>query len=289
MAAELAKAGIDISPLGKWGWGKEYSTPRDKLYTDVAIYLLKEKKVNLLLLHLITPDGVEHAYGPHTREAYQAVAESDVHLRSIWNVLNEPPFAGRSAMFVVSDHGFAPYDKMIRPNVVLKELGLIAVGADGKVTDRRAWCVPQGGSAFVYLLNAERQKETVSQVHKKLADLEGVSAVLTPEEFSKLGLPSPKDNSEAPDLVLLTGPGYSFADAASGPAVVNAGGHKGTHGHDPRPDYMHATFVAAGAGIKPGVKLKTIKNTDVAPTIARLLGVELKNVDGRALSEVLVP
>ena len=289
MAAELAQAGIDISPLGQWGWSKEHSTSRDKLYTDVALYLLNEKKINLLLLHLITPDGVEHAYGPHTREAYQAVAESDAHVRALWNALQAPPLTGKSALFVVSDHGFAPYDKFIRPNVALMELGLIATDAAGKVTERKAWCVPQGGSAFVYVLDGKRRQETVSQLEEKLAALEGVSDVLTPPDFRELGVPNPKDNPEAPDLILLTGPGYSFADATSGPAVADAGGQKGTHGHDPRPDYMQATFVAAGAGIKPGVKLKTIRNTDVAPTIARLLGLELKGVDGRVLSEVLEP
>src|SRR3954463_8706462 len=76
-AAELAAAGIDIAPLGKWGWDKKFSTPRDELYTRVARYLLDHQRPNLLLVHLITPDGVEHAYGPHTPEAYQAVGESD--------------------------------------------------------------------------------------------------------------------------------------------------------------------------------------------------------------------
>ena len=45
----------------------------------------------------------------------------------------------------VSDHGFAPYEKFIRPNVVLKELGLIETDAKDKVTNRKAWCVAQGG------------------------------------------------------------------------------------------------------------------------------------------------
>jgi hypothetical protein len=50
---------------------------------------------------------------------------------------------------------------------------------------------------------------------------------------------------------------------------------------------MHATFLAAGAGIKPGVKLDIIKNTDVAPTIAHLLAVPLKDTDGQVLKEIL--
>jgi hypothetical protein len=45
--------------------------------------------------------------------------------------------------------------------------------------------------------------------------------------------------------------------------------------------------VAWGAGIKPGAKLGTINNTDVAPTMAALLGLKIKDADGRVLKEIL--
>ncbi len=110
--------------------------------------------------------------------------------------------------------------------------------------------------------------------------------MLHPNEFIKLGVPCRPQNAEAPDLVLTTGPGYSFANNVTGDAIADAGGSKGSHGHDPRPDYMHAMFVAAGEGIKPGAKLETINNVDVAPTIAHLLGLKMKS-DGRVLKEAL--
>jgi predicted AlkP superfamily pyrophosphatase or phosphodiesterase len=284
---ELGEAGTDISKLGTWGWNKQYSTERDVLYTRVTQYLLEKKHANLVLVHLITPDGVEHGYGPHTPEAYVAVAESDRRVGEIWASLQKPPLAGKATLFVVSDHGFAPYEKIVRPNVVMQKLGLVTADAEGKVTDRQAWCVAQGGSAFLYVLDTARQAEIVAQLKEKFTGHEGVAAVLEPKEFGALGLPDPATNPQAPHLVLSAKPGYSFNDALGGEAIIPTDGLKGTHGHDPRPDYMHATFIAAGAGIKPGTKLDVIKNTDVAPTIARLLGLELKDVDGRVLEEIL--
>ena len=50
---------------------------------------------------------------------------------------------------------------------------------------------------------------------------------------------------------------------------------------------MHGTFVAWGAGIKPGAKLGTVDNIDVAPTLAALLGMTMKDVDGKVLREAL--
>jgi hypothetical protein len=165
----------------------------------------------------------------------------------------------------------------------------VTVDDQQKVTDRKAWCVAQGGASFVYVIDESRRAEMTAQLKQKLAALEGVTAVVEPQNYGRLGLPSPDANPESPHLVLLTGPGYSFADALTPPAIADAGGHKGTHGHDPAPGYMHATFVAAGAGIKPGVKLEIIRNTDVAPTIAQLMGLTMPAVDGRVLKEVLNP
>jgi hypothetical protein len=51
---------------------------------------------------------------------------------------------------------------------------------------------------------------------------------------------------------------------------------------------MNAIFVAAGSGIKIGTKIPMIENVDVAPTIARLLGISLENAHGRPLGEILV-
>ncbi len=52
--------------------------------------------------------------------------------------------------------------------------------------------------------------------------------------------------------------------------------------------HMDASFVIHGPSIKPGTVIELISNTEVAPTAAQLLGVEMKNVDGRVLTEVMM-
>jgi predicted AlkP superfamily pyrophosphatase or phosphodiesterase len=286
LVAELGEAGIDISKLGVWGWNKQYSTERDVLYTRVARHLLDKHRANLVLVHLITPDGVEHSYGPHTPEAYAAVAESDRRVAEIWETLSKPPLVGQAALFVVSDHGFAKVDANVRPNALFAQLGLVKADKDNKPTERQAWCVAQGGSAFIYVLDAARQTELSAQLKDRLAALDGVAGIVEPKDFAKYGLPDPAKNPQAPHLVLLARPGYAFNDAL-GDVYAKADTVKGTHGHDPRPDYMHATFIAAGAGIKRGAKLEIVRNIDVAPTIAHLMGLSLADTDGRVLKEAL--
>jgi len=288
LVEELDQAGISIAKLGRWGWKKEFAPARDSTYSRVAVHLLNRHRPNLLLLHLITPDQIEHVHGPHTEEAYWAVGNADDRIREIWEILNKSPLAGNSTLFVVSDHGFAAYDKMIYPNILFQQEGLIKLDADGGFDEKHVWSQSSGGSAMIYLLDEANKEPLRTKVRRLLAQLEGVDRVLGFEEFKQYGLPNPAENPQQGDLIAVVKPGYAFGNDYKGTdAIEDVGSSKGTHGHLPEPHYMHATFVAAGAGIRSGTKLKTISNLDVAPTIARLLEVPLPTAEGRVLTEIL--
>ena len=119
LGRELSAGGIDISQLAAWGWKKEYALRRDKLYAQAACFLLEKKGINLLLVHFVSSDGVQHLFGPRTFPAYQVMAFEDRCLKQIWDTIRKPAFARDSTLFVVSDHGFAEYEKLIEPNVIL--------------------------------------------------------------------------------------------------------------------------------------------------------------------------
>jgi hypothetical protein len=52
---------------------------------------------------------------------------------------------------------------------------------------------------------------------------------------------------------------------------------------------MRAALVAAGRGLKTGAKIEHARLIDLAPTVARLLGLELRAARGRVISEVIEP
>jgi len=286
--AELNAANLSIAKLGTWGWDHKYASMRDATYTQVATYLIKKYRPQLLLVHLITPDSFEHDFGPAGEEAYWACGDSDHRVREIWEALQTPELKDRSTLFVVSDHGFAEFTKLVQPNVLFKQLGLIAADTDGKITKRAAWSHSSGGCASIYILDDARREELRKQLKESLAELSGVDRVLDVADFMKHGLPDPKVNPEQADLMLSATPGFNFTnDHKSNDLVIPADGRKGAHGHLPNQRFMHASFLAAGAGIKPGARLDEIRVVDLAPTMAKLLGVTLPNVDGRVLTEVL--
>jgi predicted AlkP superfamily pyrophosphatase or phosphodiesterase len=89
-------------------------------------------------------------------------------------------------------------------------------------------------------------------------------------------------------LFLTARDGYAFAATAGEQVVIDAPeGSRGTHGYPSTDPELQALFIASGRGIKAGVRLETVDNVDVAPTAARLLGLELKDVDGKVLTDIL--
>ena len=102
--------------------------------------------------------------------------------------------------------------------------------------------------------------------------------------------PHHDDDRRAPDLWLAAESGYSFTEVHAGDDVVAPRDSPGgTHGYLPDQPDMLGTLVVSGYGIKAGVKLGKVSSLDVAPTMARLLGVDLPTAEGKVLASALAP
>jgi predicted AlkP superfamily pyrophosphatase or phosphodiesterase len=269
---EMIAAGIinenDISTFAKTNIVR-----RDEIWTDAGVHILRKHKPNLLLFHLLATESGQHRYGARSLGAYTSWALADAHIRRLVEA------AGPNATFiVVSDHGFKTYDKIIRPNA-----WMAAKGMSGDV-----YTIPEGGSAMVYITRASKKAELAPKVRAELTSLQGVSRIIEPSEYQQFGFPPP--NERMADFVILAEDRYAFDGTETGEPLVDvpAGSTPGAHGYVNTDPAMNAAFVASGAGIKKGVKLGVIRNLDVAPTIAHLLGLEMKNIEGQPLSEILV-
>jgi hypothetical protein len=173
------------------------------------------------------------------------------------------------------------------PNAALLKAGLLTA-VDGKVTATQAYVVPEGGSALVYVTVPDPAGEVLARTRQALAALEGIDKVVEPSEFAQYGLPLPSANPQMGALFLTAKDGYAFAAAAGERTVIDAPeGSLGAHGYIAADPDLQSLFIASGRGIRPGMVIDSVNNVDVAPTAATLLGLEMKNVDGRVLSEIL--
>ena len=250
---------------------------RDEIWTQAAEHIIGKHKPNLLLFHLLTTDSAQHRYGAENMPGNTALTLADAKVQRILDALARAGIARRTTVLIVSDHGFKTYTKVIQPNALAAREGL-----GGAV-----WSIPEGGTAMVYVTREERKAELLPRLTRTFAALEGVARVIEPGEFAALGYP-PKPDARMPELVLAAKDGYAFSGAVSGEAVVPTPAPAGAHGYLNTDPAMDAVFVASGAGIRPGARLDRVRTIDIAPTAARLLGLDLPNVEGRVLSEILL-
>jgi predicted AlkP superfamily pyrophosphatase or phosphodiesterase len=283
----------ECQAAGVWADGEPTSSGDRDLYivsdetaTRVFKHILHMHRPNLALLHVIHVDHTEHVSGPRSPEAYAAIRAADEQVREIWELL-KCEFAGQATLVVVSDHGFSPIEHTILPNVTLRDAGLVEVH-DKKVTGGAVHVVVQGGSALIYVLDRPRRAEIIETIKRSFAGSPGIGKVVGPGQLHDHGVAEPTDDPHAPDMILFAGEGYTFAETATGTAAItDESKRRGTHGHDENLPNLHATFVAWGAGIKPGTELGLFDNTDVAPTIAALLGLSMGETDGKPLTAAL--
>jgi predicted AlkP superfamily pyrophosphatase or phosphodiesterase len=253
---------------------------QDEVWTAAAVDIIEKHHPNLLLFHLLTLDDINHAYGPMTPASFTAAAFLDAKVKQIVEAANHSGNARNTTLIVVSDHGFRAYYKKVRPNVLLKENQLL--GFESEHSKAVAWVVPEGGTAGVYVLDRAHRTETVDRLSAIFAKAEGVEKVYAGEELKMLGYPAVGSSDQAPDLVLAARADYMFSGESEGD-YVTAVPQAGTHGYINTDPQMQAIFIANGAGIPRGVRLGNISNLDVAPTIAALLGLQMKGMDGHAI------
>ena len=269
--AELAALGYPMDRQGEWALLPKRFL-KDEMVGAVAAHVARRHEPALLLLHFLCVDSLQHLYGPRSPEAYWALQYVD---GLIGRFLDSLPDLDRTTVFVVSDHGFLPSHREIRPNVKLRKLG----------AQREARFVMNHGAGALYRLDGDLA--AVHQLAREIAAMEGVSGMWPASEYGALGLPVPTDHPQVADVMLEAAPGYSYGDTAEGDEEHGAPKYLGTHGQRPLYGDNAAFFLAAGAGIGRGVALGPIRSRDVAPTAAAVLGLRMEAVEGVVLSRTL--
>jgi predicted AlkP superfamily pyrophosphatase or phosphodiesterase len=270
--AELGALGFPLDRQGEWA-----QLPRrflkDAMVAVVAAHAWARHRPDLLLLHFLCADSLQHLHGPRSPEAYWAIEYIDGLIGRLLDSLPAGALDRDTTVAVVSDHGFLATPREVRVNVHLKRLG---AAQDARL-------VMNHGAAYLYALG---DGVSVSALASELAGLEGVARVWPPAEYATLGLPTPEANPHVGDLLLEADDGYCFGDDADGD-LVGPAKYRGNHGHlGSRPD-LGAFFLAAGVGIVKGHGLGAITSRDVAPTLSRVLDLAPAPSEGRVLTEAL--
>jgi hypothetical protein len=215
-------------------------------------------------------------------EVRRAFAGADTELGRIAGCLERAGRLAESAWLVTGDAAVLAVHTQVQPNVALEAAGLL-VPSPGSRTGVARWealARSNGASALVYA----RDSEAAVLARRALAEAAGQSLafrVVSAEEMLALGV-----DREA-WFGLDAKPGYEFGDGLRGGLLLIPSLAKGTAGALVPARGQRLGFVAWGSGIRAGLRIPELDQTDVAPTLAQLLGVVLPEGEGRPLVGLL--
>lgn len=262
-------------------------TLKDEIWTRAAVHIIEKHRPNLLLMHLLTTDSVQHQYGAKSLAANTALILADRQIQRVLDAIDRAGIRDQTTVLVVSDHGFKTYQHLIRPNALLRQRGLLR-DRDGQI-DCDAWVVAEGGTAMAYVTRESARETALKVLSGMVGTVPGIDKVILPSSFAEYGYPKVTNQGRMADLVLAAIPGYAFDANAKGETVVDvpAGSTPGNHGYLNSDSDTNAILVAWGAGIQPGSHVGLVPNVDVAPTIAQLLKLDFPGTQGSVLIDLL--
>lgn len=254
---------------------------RDVNVAKIAAWIIKQDKPNLLAVHFFSVDHAEHMQGREGEMVRQAIAGADSGIAIIMAAIKTAGIPDSTVLIVTGDHGFVNVEKTLSPNVWLARAGL---QNDIRKGDWKAQFFTVGGSAWLYLKDVN-DRNTLSQVRELLTRLPDnvklLFRVVSRQQLDNVGA------NPGPVLVLSGENNTAFTNVNQGEALT--AGHGGTHGYYPDFEKIQTGFVAAGPGITRGGELPVMDERDVAPIIARLLGIPFPSAKGQVPPGLLVP
>ena len=252
---------------------------RDLVYTRAAVDIIRKHHPDLLLLHLLSLDSIEHETGYGNDSGRNTIAFLDDRVQEVIDAVREAGDYDRTTFLIVSDHGQRSVHHWLHADVLLKQAGLQSAAAT-----QPSYSVPEDGFALVY--QAHATAASIQKLKNLFTGKPGVAAALTPAEAAQRGWPTPSQTGQAPDLLLYAASGYAFREGDSGDFATPTL-ERGAHGYPNTDPLMQAIFIAAGHGIRPVGEIPAFPTVDIAPTIARLLHLSMDDVQGKPLTDIL--
>lgn len=250
----------------------------------------EDEVTDLLAIGFSSPDVIGHAFGPDSQETMDAILRLDASMAELMDSLDRHVGRRQWLLVLTSDHGVAPIPERLERFGVLPARddhyrfsptrGRLAVeealrGRFGSGELIAAWHA--GTHPFVHVrpdagsVAGQPIERILSVLREEIARLDGVARVYDRREIAALA--ASRDgfeqrvyrswhSEEGGDLLVQLEPYWIATDK---PLATS---HGSPYAYD-----THVPLVFYGPGIAPGSYERRVALVDLAPTLARLLGI----------------
>lgn len=256
----------------------------DDFTTKCAVETIKRKQPNLLMMHLIDLDDAKHMYGTDSDEIEQVITRMDHRLGEIMQAVEDAGTKEDTVIMVLGDHGQFNVRYKVHLNNLLQAKGLIY--EDNGEMKWRAFFQCGGGSAYLHIRPGDEEAEQLAlqAVEEYMKDeASGIESVYTRDRLDRLHA------STSVRMMLEAKLDYCFDESLDEHLITDLaaqGIRYATHGYSPEKSGYRCNIVVSGEQMKQDFFLGDIEMVDIAPTMARILGLDFGQGDGRSLEEI---
>jgi len=262
-----------------------------------ALNLGRGPQTDLLAVSLSTTDAVGHAFGPDSREIHDQILRLDRYLGAFLDSLFRMRDSTRIVIGLTADHGIQPYPAIH----AARTKGAVARYADveplyaetvGRLVDRGVDTSAlqfTEGMLFVNRATFTRAHVDADSVLRRFAEaarkVPGVGRV---DFVQSLAQADTVHDAVARRWIHMLSPELPVELVVSlEPYAYWAGTAIATHG-TPNDEDAHVPLLFWGPAIRPGHYAEFARVVDIAPTLARIVGVPpLERLDGHVLSHAM--
>jgi predicted AlkP superfamily pyrophosphatase or phosphodiesterase len=253
----------------------------------------KDAVTDFLAVSLSSTDYVGHQFGPNSIEIEDTYLRLDKDISDFLIYLDKEVGKGQYAVFLTADHGVAhtpgflkahnyPVTTLPRANDIISKKAEEKFGIKNLIKDYSNYQLYLNDAAID---SAGKNKKEIKTFITDLMNRD--SAVLiafNTDEISEANLPKSikemyingYNTKRGGDIQVVLKPGYFY------------GGKTGTTHGSWYPYDSHIPLLWMGWGIKPGKSNAAYSMTDIAPTIAALLHIQMPNgAIGKVIEEVI--
>lgn len=262
----------------------------------VAASLGSDAITDLLAISFSSPDYIGHSFGPNSVEAEDAMLRLDIALGQFFDWLDRQVGKGQYTVFLTADHGaahvpeFSLENKLPGGRVFMGKI-IDRLNADLEKMYRLKKLIVSDDNYQLHLDHPQldsagiNKSDVIGWLQKELIKEPGIDRAFAIKDLNLIPLPEPVrkmlNNGYHPnrsgDLQIILKPGYIDAYGTTGT----------THGLW-NPYDAHIPLLWYGWGIKKGVTHREVYMTDIAPTLAALLHVQMPSGNiGTVIAEVL--
>ncbi|MBI1355131.1 MAG: sulfatase-like hydrolase/transferase [Acidobacteria bacterium] len=278
---KLRAAGVPIDLYFAW-YGSDRMMAADRILAEAAAYALETAEPGLLTIHFLVTDEAQHEHGPHHYLSQAAFTHTDAAVGLLMDAVERLGLAETTTFVVAADHGF---------HSVYHKMNVLPAFERAGVADK----LELGGYGWTLSIKLKDSFDAATdapKLEKAFAELSrhpNIARIVRPDDLHALGLPRYEESKYMRGQYMVLPDINTFLTVEPGGKMERVVMAKPSHGHGYLPSHpsMYTSLALSGAGIKKGVTIGHVRNVDIAPTVARLLGLEMPNVSGRVLEEAL--